>query len=335
MREPRLVRGFTLIEVLVVIGIIGMLASLLLPAVQAAREAARRMRCASNLKQIGIALHSYEGAWGVFPPAHIASPLPQYPSPEGSTHGATFSAHTAMLPFLEQTALHNAINFGVPNTSMRDFVPAHSNYTAAHQVVAVFLCPTDPLAIPLPFGPTNYRTNNGLCVSCAPAKTNGAFNYAGTRAADFRDGLSSTVSFSEKLTGSAVQGQFEPHRDWILRTQNPASGGSTVDDWVAYCAQTTVADLASGAKPDNGRTWMLGREFYTNFFTSVPPNSSIPDCQGNAQAFGVFAARSFHPGGVNALFADGSTRFISNRIGVEVWRALGTRAGGELVSLPN
>ncbi len=324
MRGARPRRGFTLIELLVVIGIIGLITSLLLPAVQAAREAARRAQCMNNLKQLGLALHSYEGAWGVFPPSHMGYFLPQVPHPPGGSYGVSLSAHTALLAQLEQGVLHNTINFSVPTGALWGLKPGHPNRTTALQQVDVFLCPSDPLATTLPFGPTNYRTNNGLCYYCASGTDNGAFNRAGTPLSSFRDGLSNTLAFSEKLVGSAVKGRFVPHRDWVLDLPSPST--MTVDDRVAQCARMTEADVKRGGRIDAGHSWMLGRGFYTKFYVSTPPNSSTPDCND------VFAARSFHPGGVNAVLADGSVRFFGNGIGVGAWRALGTRAGSEALS---
>ena len=162
----------------------------------------------------------------------------------------------------------------------------------------------------------------------------GAFTYNGTRPANFFDGLSFTLAFSEKLVGGANPGLFTPGRDWILERINVQFPISvSADEWVAYCSRRSFpADLVA-VKLDAGRSWMLGGCIYTEFLVSAPPNSEVPDCGGGtAGGIGVFAARSLHPGGVNAAMADGSVRFFNNKINIPLWRALGTRGGGELVS---
>lgn len=320
-------QGFTLIELLVTIGIVGLLASLLLGAAQAAREAARRARCANNLKQLGLAIHSYESAWGMFPPAPMSFKIPGQRPPYV---GSYFSAQAAMLGQMEQVPLHNSINFSVPTGHLIDGLDG-ANVTAAGQVVDTFLCPSDWGTVPAPYGPCNYRANAGICGYCTTGIEDGAFTLAGTAPAAFVDGLSMTLAFSEKLVGGASPGAFSPNRDWIN-----ASGihdHISVDAWFAYCSQRSFAGDQDGMSFDAGRSWMLGGTVYTEFLVSAPPNSQVPDCgKRSTVGIGVFAARSLHPGGVNAAMADGSVRFFQNGIDVRMWRALGTRRGGETVS---
>jgi prepilin-type N-terminal cleavage/methylation domain-containing protein len=154
--------GFTLIELLVTVGIIGLLASLLLPAIQASREAARRVQCANNLRQLGIALHSYESAWAIFPPAPMAYRV----RPERSSRTCYFSAQTTLLAQLELVSLHNSINFSVPTHYLSDIAQQGANLTAASQLVGAFVCPSDWGAVSGPYGPSNYRANFGICGYC-------------------------------------------------------------------------------------------------------------------------------------------------------------------------
>jgi prepilin-type N-terminal cleavage/methylation domain-containing protein/prepilin-type processing-associated H-X9-DG protein len=322
--------GFTLIEVLVVVGIIGLLTSLLLPAVQAAREASRRAQCANNLRQLGIALHGYVSAWGVFPSAPMGFIFPNLKV--GKLHkGSLYSAQTALLGQLEQVALHNSINFSVPTFDLGTIGLEGANVTAAAQVVGTFLCPSDWGATPAPYGPDNYRTNAGICGHCKEGRADGAFTRFGASPADFADGLSTTLTFSEKLVGGVSGGAYSPSRDWIL-----AVGIRDLlwaDEWVSYCSRRSFVADQPAMKFDAGRSWMLAGTNFTAFLVSVPPNHPVPDCGSTSIAgIGVFAARSLHPGGVNAAMADGSARFVQNGIDVNLWRALGTRRGGEAIS---
>lgn len=320
-------RGFTLIELLVILGIVGLLVSLLLPAVQAARESARRAQCASNLRQLGLALHTYEGVWGVLPPAPMAYRTTSRPV----FRACYLSAQTGLLPHLEQAFLYNAINFSVYTVYLSQIDSEGANVSAASRVVSIFLCPSDWGAVPAPYGPNNYRANAGVCGYCGTGIEDGAFTHSGTRAASFSDGLSTTLAFSEKLVGGVTPGLFTPNRDWIDAFRGRADPRSiSADEWVAYCAQRSFPSDLPAVKLDAGRTWMLGGTIYSEFLVSAPPNAQVPDCGRRATVgIGVFAARSLHPGGVNAAMADGSVRFFLNGINLGLWRSLGTRSGGE------
>jgi len=313
-------RGFTLIEMLVVIGVIAILTGLLLPAVQSAREAARRTRCLNNLKQMGLALHSYEGTWGGFPPAG----LPYHLIGMGG-RGVLFSPHVMLLPHLEQGAIFNAINFHVPTMFESDL--AGGNATIAARTIGVFLCPSDPRIDATPYGHNSYRCNRGVCDVCED-QDGGAFGFAGIgRLAGFTDGLSQTIAFAEKSIGSGSNGRYSPSRDWL---DAPQPEPRTAESWVRLCSRPSIT-WGEGLK--GGGTWMLGGGYYTFFFVSVPPNSRIPDCGiDNTQGTGVFAARSYHPGGVNVAMGDGSVRWVGSAIDQAVWRSLGTRRGGEVIS---
>jgi prepilin-type N-terminal cleavage/methylation domain-containing protein len=194
-------RGFTLIEVLVVIAIIGLLVALLLPAVQAAREAARRMQCSNNLKQLGLALHGYHDAVGSLPWG------------EGPDDWNNWSAHVMLLPYLEQGGLYNALNF--VSYASGDFLlpgspnPAGANATAQLTRLAVLLCPSDLDRLTAPHGHVNYCVNAGNDRNFAPkSPPSGLFAQApycpGTvRFQDVTDGLSQTAAVSERVKGIA------------------------------------------------------------------------------------------------------------------------------------
>jgi len=243
-------RGFTLIETLVVVGIIGLLASLLLPAVQSAREAARRATCVNNLRQFGVALHNYEASWEVFPPANMLNIHSQL---RHMARGSRYSPHTLLLGYLEQRSLFHAINFEVLDDDVPVYNLAIENVTAAVQQVAVFVCPSDSAAAPDPYGPTNYRCNFGVCGYCGFGREDGAFTYRGTRAADFQDGLSNTLAFSEKLVGGAPPGQYKPNRDWI----SPAGfhgASSSLAELRELCANLSLAGNEQRLMFTAGRT---------------------------------------------------------------------------------
>jgi len=328
------------VELLVVIGVIGLLCALVVPAVQSAREAGRRVQCASNLRQFGLALHNYETSWGVFAP----DPQDWYRVRSDTDFwNSIVSAHTALLPFLEQTATFNAINFQVPPHNLASIANPGANVTAARYFIGSFICPSDSWPRARPYAPTNYRASLGTCGGCAPRDVNGrlnlshkfdgAFNSSGTRPADFSDGLSFTVSMSEKLVGGTPEGQYVPSRDWIIAASVHDPISTSVDEWVQYCSALSFASVSTWVRFDGGSTWMLGDVMYTGFDLAVPPNSGIPDCGREANdGVGIFAARSCHPGGVNAAMADGAARFVSSRVAPGVWRSIGTRGKGEMVS---
>ena len=329
-------RGFTLIELLVVIGVVSLLIALLLPAVQAAREAARRAQCQNNLHQIGLALHAYTGANnGVFPDASITAEW------GGRDYYAGFySLHCRLLPYLEQQPLFDATNFETgtypPDTfgfalSSRQAGRNLANSTVSLRGIGMFLCPSDRGA----FQDTgnNYRGNTGVGPNMSawaecPDSGNGVFPEIETiRIAGIPDGLSHTVAFSERLRGSGRRGQIDPERDVFQRHGFVNTGDQILN-----------ACLVSGRAPNtgfvtSGHWWFWtgrGRTLYTH---TQSPNGVIPDCSHGSiiPEIDMATARSRHPGGVNVLMADGSGRFVTDSIAQDVWRGLGTRNGGELV----
>jgi len=254
MRVVGRARGFTLVELLIIIGIIGLLCGIVMPAVQSAREAGRRLQCANNLRQFALALHNYETSWGVFPP----DPQDWYRFRSDTEFwNSVVSAHTALLPFLEQSATFDAINFHVPPHNLASIANPGTNVSAARCSVGTFICPSDSWSSARPYGPTNYRASLGTCGGCAPRGANGrmniahkfdgAFNSSGTRAADFFDGLAFTVAMSEKLVGGAPAGQYVPSRDWIIAASVDDPISIPVDEWVQYCAALPYSSVSTWA----------------------------------------------------------------------------------------
>jgi prepilin-type N-terminal cleavage/methylation domain-containing protein/prepilin-type processing-associated H-X9-DG protein len=322
--------GFTALELLVVIGVIAILIALTMPAVQAARESARRAQCANNLKQLIVASHSFASAWGGFPPQVTWGPGQDFRRGSLGVRGP-FSLQCLILPYLEQADLFNQINLVLPASSFYWLEEYH--HTAATQIVGTYLCPSDP-ARSTTFAPTSYRACVGLGETSRVGNIyyfHGDGMFSGGRvvsSAEIRDGLSSTLAFSEKPIGSQAGGSYDPFRDWV---DYYFANNLTVDDWLRACSNLSAADLAR-ARLDGGGSWMIHGAVYTDFYASAPPNTRVPDCGTTAvdNGVGIFAARSYHPGGVNVAMGDGSVRWFSSGVNASTWRSLGTRAGGEI-----
>ena len=328
--------GFTVIELLVVVAILGILVALVLPAVQAARQAALRLHCQSNLRQIGLALHQYHDTNSCFPINHTS----RYN--RGPDYDGYYSIHVRLLHYMEQDALYGSINFDVGTVPLETFAwPKLAgpeieilaiNATAYTTRIAVFLCPAD--AGNFDEAGNNYRGNLGVGPSLLttiefPDSGNGFFQGLGqTTASQVRDGLSHTVAFSERLRGSGDYFALVPSRDfWHVPTLV-----LTADQLVQGCTIAARQGEDFGF-PYAGRWWFWSGRERTFYNHAQTPNGSVPDCISALRrtATGMATARSYHPGGVNALMGDTSVRFVADSVDRSVWRGLGTRSGGELV----
>jgi prepilin-type N-terminal cleavage/methylation domain-containing protein/prepilin-type processing-associated H-X9-DG protein len=308
-------RGFTLVELLVVIAIIGILVSLLLPAVQAAREAARRMQCGNHLKQLTLGLHNYHDTMRAFPAGRTARGI---------------STHAFLLPFIEQNNVYQQVDFTATWNHAQ-------NAVARATFIDTFQCPSDPQSsVPLGWAANNYRVNqgSGILWGLPPASSgdpnfgfaapNGVFFLnSWTRFSDILDGTSHTAAFSEH--GKADFNNGAAHRN---DTFWPQTNPMTPDEAVRDCQAIDPMNLAFQRVSDVGAPWLQGYHSTTIYFHVGPPNGR--SCMYPPGRIAT-SARSEHPGGVNMSLCDGSVRFVAETVNLQVWRALGTRAGGEVL----
>ncbi len=347
-----------MIELLVVIAIIAVLIGLLLPAVQSAREAARRSQCINNLKQIGIAIANYETAFRVYPfgKGLVYTPPPGLPAgnPAAGYAYARWSALSQLLMFIEQGNLFNSINFNLPPETpgmqgavafMPPFTdPNRENMTASVTQVATFLCPSDATTIDTWPGGNNYTANQQTCacdlsenfpsVQFPNESPRGVFYYrSSVRPASVTDGLSNTVYFSEKRRGN---GTPDPKTDILIFHLTPAQ--NTVDATYQAClALNPLTALPLTSR--QGMSWVMG-EMCCGLYNHVAPPNQVSCAapmfpaspQGMASMGMQIPPSSLHPGGVNVLMGDGSGRFIKTSVDLQTWRNLGTRDGGEVIS---
>ena len=345
--------GFTLIEALVVITIISILVALLLPAVQAAREAARRIQCVSNLKQIGLGLHNYHQAVGSFPLATAVA----YSSVGVKTDWGTWSGQAMMLPYLDQTPIFNAVNF---SWTCWYGAGQQINGTVFNTKINLFLCPSDGLAasgsinegmVSLGFfgesNINNYLGSLGTTTNPNGPASTGVFAHSMSYGIEsITDGTSNTLAFSEGLVSGTSAG--EKWRDGVAMGASSILGPGVLDanaNIPAVLADLQTCNQVFAAVPtsainNRGYRWGSGSPGVTFFNTIVPPNSSeYPwggcrfSCRSCGIEYGQYEnASSMHAGGVNALMADGSVRFVTDAIAMAVWWSLGTRSGGEVIS---
>jgi len=336
-------RGFTLIELLVVIAIIGVLIALLLPAVQAAREAARRSQCINNLKQIGLAVHNYVSANESLPPGGEvnSNEYPQY----GWTQGPqNFSMKVRILPFMEMQNTFNATNFDV--SAIWGGGPAtvdgiQINRTMRATKINSFVCPSDmnEAGAEDPQKPFySYANNVGLNRYNSNWKSSGITYFQGhdsglqqTRTfASITDGLSSTALFSE-----VVKGKGSLDKDGLHMTYSIPEPGITTFPQADIQGNVKLAALCQNSRT---RLWDWKGEVWTfqdsgrggGYFHIQTPNRK--SCQPWNPYDGMTSASSYHPGGLNVLLMDGSVKFVKSSINMRTWHALGTYNWGEIIS---
>jgi prepilin-type N-terminal cleavage/methylation domain-containing protein/prepilin-type processing-associated H-X9-DG protein len=337
-------RGFTLIELLVVIAIIAVLIALLLPAVQAAREAARRAQCVNNLKQLGLAIQNYIDTNDAVPPS-------------GDGRGGlpadlllVYSLKVRILPFVEQGSIYNAFNLGLRPSTLDGAAKANSTFN--HVAINAYNCPSDGNLGHPSYAGSNYPENLGMnwanknysndgptwflgpstTTSCGGAILSDAFT-APVRLAAITDGTSNTVIFSEMTKGDGSLNRDGLHMIYKGGPDHQCKyNGQPNADW--QMAQDCIQNAQARNYAYKGKEWTRsysgGGGGYTH---TMPPNTK--SCVFNAvgsQVFNLFAASSFHNGGVNVAMLDGSVRFVKNSIAYPVWTGIATRAGGEVIS---
>ena len=308
--SPRSRRAFTLIELLVVVLIIAILIALILPAVQSAREASRRAQCASNLKQIGLALHNYSSAFGVFPPAWVSS--------DPGIEGITWGWGCRLLSFLEQNSLAESVPW--------NRFPSPQTQTFQSTTLGVFLCPSSPqpglISRTLAsasgqnpfthyFAPSNYVGSAGNKNPADFPQTCGGifFQNSAVSAANISDGMTSTLLVGERSRDLS-------DATW---TSGLVGFNCTGPSWpVQVCDEQNTSFTLSYAGPATSAAFTGG---------IVGPGIQVP----NDRQPGPSGYRSLHPGGANFLFCDGSVRFVRETVNPAAFAALATRAGGEIV----
>lgn len=316
-------RGMTIIELLVVITIIGLLIALLIPAVQAAREASRRVQCKNNLKQIGVALHSYQSSHQVFP-FGVGIDLDGPPDSYTSLDNRRYSLHTQILPYLGLNPVYKKIDFSAqpfyPDTTgnPRTVSGIGPNESAAQTVIATFICPSDINRLQRPWGSNNYRSCNGS--SWDGQKGNGMFGQiTSIRPRDVTDGLSNTAAFSERIRGDDDRNRVDMDSDLF-----GLAAPFTENTFIEWCYQLDDSQATTLINDSNGgMTWLEGNMNWTRYNHVLTPG--WPSCKADITWNGVaMTANSHHDQGVHVLMGDGRVQFTGENINRDVWRELGS-----------
>jgi prepilin-type N-terminal cleavage/methylation domain-containing protein len=332
-------KGYTLVELLVAVGVIGILCALVLAAAQASRESGRRAFCANNFRQIGLALSNYEQLNGVFAPINLYT----YQDNKGGVATELFSPHARMLAQLEHNDIYSDINFS--------YTPAYPaalrrNKTVMTTSLSVFVCPADAMSPVAGYGRNNIRFCVGPTSAIFPwdaESSSGPFTAVSAyRAANFADGLSYTIGASERLQGDWIKDAVKSGGDYAVGSLMFEQIHVTSVESVKICEYIVANTGATGFDSKGGETWFLTGYHTTMYNHCNVPNTGWSDCSfdnyGNTMnailnRSGVFSASSHHRGGVNVLRMDGGVQFVRDTIYVSVWRGLATRSGGELVSM--
>lgn len=315
--------GSTLLEILVAIGIVGILVSLALPAIGASRSYAERSGCANKLKQFGIALANYENVHGMYPAGRI---------PVATAQRNDFSLHSRLLPFFEQSSNTEWLNFEAGYAvSGRGPLNQFLKPPAELKPISSFICPTEANTQKAQ-GAVNYRA----CIGPDPSTSKPFFNHdhgpfslnVCRRVRDIPDGLANTAFVSERVLGDFDSGVYSANRDYWF-----TNGPSVV---VPNAYFISACQLFSSPNPPHfsemGNSWMDAGLRSTAYNHVFGPNSEVPDCavrDSGSNVFGAVGARSGHFSGVNVLYGDGTVHFIENGVDLAIWLAISTRDGGE------
>ena len=341
MTPHRRQAGFTLIELLVALSIIAVLIALLLPAIQAARESARRISCSSNLKQLGIAFHNYESSWNVLPPPVLLAAGPRsVPVTKG------WSAHARLLPVLEQGNLYDTVNFSFPFENA-------ANTTVVGTYVSVFTCPSDSTQAArtglTAFAALPATAGSSYGVSTGDWFVWGGFGWNASRSAFSPNQSRRIAEISDGLGGTLLMAEVRVQQAQVTECGGQLASLSPEDvpgSDVPSDRKFLVRDESACSSWTSGHAvWAAGGVDQTGFTTALPPNASLISTFSRGEetdiisvrewlggpTYAAVLARSRHKGGVHALFGDGSVRFVKDTIDRMVWRSLGTRSNGDVV----